>query len=347
MREFKFLFAFLLLCSAAACQKSDVAPEERKPFAFAASEETKTGLSETYDNFRVWATIVQGSSLSTEMPGYLVKHDNALGWIYENIAAGQELKYWSSSADAYHFHAGAPDYVENVSGEQVAGILLNAGTPATPATPAITENSLTLKMIATKKIKETSLYSQPYLVRRTDPSFGSLVNLNFCYAHAKVNVAFKYVSGSTITIKNIKLTPPAAIATEATLQIKYDWAKPAVSAGTLDISAKGISTSSPLEFNQIENISANSKEYHSSSPWYLIPDPASKGDWKLSITVASEGVADVTKEVTFKVSKAWESGKAYLYRFEYTDEAHLVFLGASEYLFKGENLQDGGEHNFS
>ncbi|MDD5963390.1 MAG: fimbrillin family protein [bacterium] len=340
MREFKFLFAFLLLCSAAACQKSDVAPEERKPFAFAASEETKTGLSETYDNFRVWATIVQGSSLSTEMPGYLVKHDNALGWSYENID-DQELKYWSGSADAYHFHAGAPDYVENGSEEQVAGIVRNAGTPATPA---ITENSLTLKMIATKEIKETSLYSQPYLVRRTDPSFGSLVNLKFCYAHAKVNVAFKYVSGSTITIKEIKLTPPAAIATEATLQINYDWAKPAVSAGTLDI---GISTSSPLEFNQIENISANSKEYHSSSPWYLIPDPASKGDWKLSITVASEGVADVTKQVTFTVSKAWESGKAYLYRFEYTDEAHLVFLGASEYLFIGENLQGGGEHNFN
>ena len=339
MREFKFLFAFLLLCCAAACQKGDVAPEERKPFAFAASEETKTGLLETYDNFRVWATIVQGSSLSTEMPGYLVKHDNALGWSYENIA-DQELKYWSSSADAYHFHAGAPDYV-TASEKQVAGIVRNSGTPA------ITENSLTLKMIATKVIKETSLYSQPYLVRRTDPSFGSLVNLNFCYAQAKVNVAFKYVSGSTITIKEIKLIPPAEIATEATLQIKYDWAKPAVSAGTLDISAKGISTSSPLEFNPIENISANSKKYHSSSPWYLIPDPASKGDWKLSITVASEGFEDVTKEVTFTVSKAWESGKAYLYRFEYTDEAHLVFLGTSEYLFKGENLQDGGEHNFS
>ena len=316
-----------------------MAPEERKPFAFAASEETKTGLSETYDNFRVWATIIQGSSSSPEMSGYLVKHDN--GWSYENIP-GQELKYWSSSADAYRFHAGAPDYVENGSEEQVAGIVRNAGTPA------ITENSLTLKMIATKEIKETSLYSQPYLVRRTDPSFGSLVNLNFCYAHAKVNVAFKYVSGSTITIKNIKLTPPAAIATEATLQINYDWARPAVSAGTLDISTKEVDGTHPLMFKEIAGISANSKEYHtSSSPWYVIPDPASKGDWKLSITVASEGVADVTKEVTFTVSKAWESGKAYLYRFEYTDEAHLVFLGASEYLFKGENLQDGGKHNFS
>lgn len=345
MREFKFLFAFLLLCCAAACQKSDVAPEERKPFAFAASEETKSGLADIYDNFRVWATIVQGSSSSTEMPGYLVEQDNALGWSYKNID-DQELKYWSGSADAYHFHAGAPDYVTNASDQQVAGIVRNAGTQATPA---ITENSVKLKMIATKEIKETSLYSQPYLVRRTDPSFGSLVNLNFCYAHAKVNVAFKYVkyvSVSKITIKNIKLTPPAAIATEATLQLNYDWARPAVSAGTLDISAKGISTSSPLEFNPIENISAISKDYHTSTPWYVIPDPASKGDWKLSITVASKWVEDVTKEVTFTVSKAWESGKAYLYRFEYTYEAHLVFLGESEYLFKGENLQDGGEHNF-
>lgn len=341
MREFKFLFAFLLLCCAAACQKSDVAPEERKPFAFAASEETKTGLLETYDNFRVWATIVQGSSLSTEMPGYLVNHDNALGWSYKNIA-GQELKYWSGSADAYHFHAGAPDYVENGSREQVAGIFRNAGTPATPA---ITENSLTLKMIATKDIQETSLYSQPYLVKRTDPSFGSLVKLNFCYAHAKVNVAFKYVSGSTITIKDIKLTPPASIATKATLQINYDWARPAVSAGTLDIIATEVFGTRPLMFEDIAGISANSKDYHTSTPWYLIPDPASKGDWILSITVAYERFA-VTKEVKFTVSKAWESGKAYLYRFEYTYEAHLVFLGESEYLFKGENLQDGGEHNF-
>lgn len=318
MREFKFLFAFLLLCSAAACQKSDVATEERKPFAFAASEETKSGLSETYDNFRVWATIVQGSSSSPEMPGYLVKHDNALGWVY-NID-GQELKYWISSADAYHFHAGAPDYVENGSGKQVAGIFRNAGTPATPA---ITENSLTLKMIATKDIQETSLYSQPYLVKRTDPSFGSLVNLKFCYAHAKVNVAFKYINiinkVKTVTIKNIKLTPPEPIATEATLQINYDWARPAVSAGTPDISAKGISTSSPLEFDQIENMSANSNDYQTSSPWYLIPDSASIGKWTLNITVVSNKGTAKTKKKEFTVDTPWVSGKAYLYRFVIVD----------------------------
>lgn len=315
MREFKFLFAFLLLCSAAACQKSDVAPEERKPFAFAASEETKSGLADISDNFRVWATIVQGSSSSTEMPGYLVEKDNALEWRYKNID-GQELKYWISSADAYHFHAGAPDYVTNDSGKQVAGIFRNAGTPATPA---ITENSLTLKMIATKDIQETSLYSQPYLVKRTDPSFGSLVNLKFCYAHAKVNVAFKYINiinkVKTVTIKNIKLTPPGSIATEATLQLNYDWARPAVSAGTLDIIAREVYGTRPLMFEDIAGISPNSKDYHTSTPWYVIPDPASKGDWTIIITVASEGVPGKTKKVTFTVDTPWESGKAYLYRF--------------------------------
>ena len=315
MRDWRIIVLALSLWSFFSCSKESALPQEQRALQFS-TVESKSNLSLLFTTFKVWGEVCVASSSEPLIQGYRVNYiNNNNQWSYTQGEGteGQEMKYWSYSADEYRFHAGAPDYVTNASGQQVAGIVRNAGTPA------ITENSLTLKMIATKEIKETSLYSQPYLVRRTDPSFGSLVNLKFCYAHAKVNVAFKYVSGSTITIKEIKLIPPAAIATEATLQIKYDWAKPAVSAGTLDISAKGISTSSPLEFNPIENISANSKEYHSSSPWYLIPDPASKGDWKLSITVASEGVADVTKEVTFTVSKAWESGKAYLYRFEYTD----------------------------
>ena len=45
------------------------------------------------------------------------------------------------------------------------------------------------------------------------------------------------------------------------------------------------------------------------------------------------------------MSKAWEIGKSYLYRFEYTDKAKLVFV-ASEELFIGADPEDGGEHNF-
>ena len=53
------------------------------------------------------------------------------------------------------------------------------------------------------------------------------------------------------------------------------------------------------------------------------------------------------KQADFTISKAWEPGKSYLYIFEYTDEAKLVFLGSEETLFIGEAPEDGGNHNFS
>ena len=309
----------LSLWSFFSCSKESALPQEQRALQFS-TVESKSNLSLLFTTFKVWA-----SASEPLIQGYRVNYiDNQWSYTQGEGTEEQKMKYWSYSADQYRFHAGAPfERVEK-----------------------ITASSLTLQVDATPSQDGTTLFTQPYVVKRGDAQFGNTVNLKFTYANCRVNVAVKCKASQKVTVSDIKLTPPAAIATEATLQIKYDWAKPAVSAGTLDISAKGISTSSPLEFNPIENISANSKEYHSSSPWYLIPDPASKGDWELSITVASEGVEDV-KVVKFTVSKAWESGKSYLYRFEYTDEAHLVFLGTSEYLFKGENLQDGGEHNFS
>ena len=45
------------------------------------------------------------------------------------------------------------------------------------------------------------------------------------------------------------------------------------------------------------------------------------------------------------MSKAWESGKSYLYRFEYTDKANLVFVGTEE-LFIGMTPENGGGHIF-
>ena len=56
----------------------------------------------------------------------------------------------------------------------------------------------------------------------------------------------------------------------------------------------------------------------------------------------------VYKEVAFTVSKAWQSGKSYIYRFEYNDEANLVFQGTQSEIFIGEDPVEweGGEHNF-
>ena len=109
--------------------------------------------------------------------------------------------------------------------------------------------------------------------------------------------------------------------------------------GTLNVTAR---SSDPLTFPGL-SIPAQSEEYYqTSSPWYVIPDPASKGQWTVSLNVGG-----AERSVQFTMSKAWESGKSYLYRFEYTDKAKLVFLGTEETLFWGETPEDGGNHNLS
>ena len=78
------------------------------------------------------------------------------------------------------------------------------------------------------------------------------------------------------------------------------------------------------------------------SPWYLIPQACAKGQWKMSASIDG-----LTREVYFTISKGWEAGRSYLFRFEFTKEARLVFLGSNETLFEGEAPGDGGNHNFS
>ena len=75
---------------------------------------------------------------------------------------------------------------------------------------------------------------------------------------------------------------------------------------------------------------------------YFIPQASAKGQWKMSASIDG-----IVKEVYFTLSKGWEAGKSYLFRFEYTNEAKLVFLGTSTDLFIGEAPEDGGNHNFS
>lgn len=74
----------------------------------------------------------------------------------------------------------------------------------------------------------------------------------------------------------------------------------------------------------------------------MIPDPASKGQWTLSVEVNG-----VERQTPFTVSKAWEPGKSYLYNFEYTEDSKLLFTGTDIELFEGKDLENGGEHNFS
>ncbi|MGM9734947.1 MAG: fimbrillin family protein [Candidatus Cryptobacteroides sp.] len=317
MKPYIYYTAILLLCSAVACQKTSSPSDEAMPLAFAA-EQTKAGLSSIYENFEVWASCDDGNITTDIMGSYRVNYDSVEGWTYTkgDGTDSQELQYWSASASEYCFHAGAP--VAKVS--------------------SISRNSIVLSMTSTTSISETALYSDACLIKRSDPAYGSVVNLAFNYANARISLAFKYVSGTVTNLTDIRLIPPATIATSGTYQIDYDWSLPKAVPGALNIAA----STAEITFPDMEIPENSTQAIETSSPWYMIPDPATKGQWTLSLKING-----VENQTAFTLSKPWEPGKSYLYRFEYTDEAYLVFIGTSTAIFTGENLQPGGEHNFS
>ena len=312
----RLIALLLLLGSLVACKKEEQIGH-RQALVFT-DVQTKVGLSSYYKDFRVWGYCLAESG-SNIMPGYKVFHVPALGWCYTGIddTGDQELQYWSYSASLYRFHAGAP--LSSVEEEE-----------------AMDASSLTLKMKATTSISETSLFSEPCLIKRGDPAFGSTVNLAFVYANSKVNLAFKCASSADVSIRDIKLTPPSAYATSGQLELQYDWDLPAVRVKTLTVDSK---SSAPLAFPEV---SVQAGTTQATSPWYLIPQDSAKGQWKMSATIGK-----VPYEVDFTISKGWEAGRSYLFRFEFTDEARLVFIGTEECVFIGEAPVDGGNHNFS
>ena len=311
----RLIALLLLLGSLVACKKEEQIGH-RQALVFT-DVQTKVGLSSYYKDFKVWGYCLAESG-SNIMPGYKVIHDDALGWCYTEIPGteGQELQYWSYSATLYRFHAGAPL-------SKVAD--MNA-------------SSLTLQMDTTTSISKTSLFTEPCLIKRGDPAFGSTVNLAFVYANAKLNLAFKCASSADVSITDIKLTPPsgAYYATSGKLELQYDWDLPAVRVKTLTVDSK---SSAPLAFPEV---SVQAGTTQATSPWYLIPQDSAKGQWKMSATIGK-----VPYEVDFTISKGWEAGRSYLFRFEFTNEARLVFLGTEECVFIGEAPEDGGNHNFS
>ena len=315
MNKNKIISVILLLSASVACQKNTLPQQSGLPLSFS-SGQTKTGLSEVYDNFKVFAATQSAEGATTVlMNGYRVNYLS--GWTYTSGEGtdGQAVQFWDHSAYSHSFHAGSP--VSKVR--------------------TITASSIELDLCSTTSLTETSFYSDPYLVKPADALFGHPVTLNFRYANARVNLAVKYLTDTPLEITDLALTPATSYATAATLGFDYDWSRLAVTPGSLNMSAQ---SSDPLTFADI-SIPAKSEEfYQTATPWYVIPDPASKGQWTLSLKIAGE-----VRSVQFTVSKAWEIGKSYLYRFEYTDKANLVFVAAEE-LFIGADPEDGGEHNF-
>lgn len=311
----RLILLTILLTGLVACRKEVPADT---PLVFT-DVQTKVGLSSYHEDFQVWGYCLAESG-SDIMPGYKVFHDAALGWCYTEHSGteGQELQYWSYSASLYRFHAGAP--LSRVK--------------------AMDSSSLSLQMNATTDILQTSLFSEPCLIKRGDPAFGSTVNLAFVYANAKLNLAFKCASSADVSITDIKLTPPSAYATSGQLELQYDWDRPAVRVKTLTVDTE---SSDSLAFRDVSIPKGTTQAVQTQSPWYLIPqEDSAKGQWTMSASIDG-----VLHEVDFTISKGWEAGRSYLFRFEFTSEARLVFLGTEECLFIGKTPEDGGNHNFS
>ena len=281
----------LSLWSFFSCSKESALPQEQRVLQFS-TVESKSNLSLLFATFKVWGEVCVASASEPLIQGYRVNYINNQ-WSYTQGEGTEEqkMKYWSYSADEYRFHAGAP--LERVN--------------------EITASSLTLRVDTTTSQNGTTLFTQPYVIKRGDAQFGNTVNLKFTYANCRVNVAVKCKASQEVTVSNIKLTPPASVyyPTSCTMQLSYDWSRQSISLTSL---TKQTNANDALAFSDIIIPAESANAVESSSPFYMIPDAGITGQWRATLKI--DGIA---REVLFTVDKGWESGKSYIYSFLYTD----------------------------
>ena len=281
----------LSLWSIISCSKESALPQEQRVLQFS-TVESKSNLSLLFATFKVWGEVCVASSSEPLIQGYRVNYiNNQWSYTQGDGTEGQKMKYWSYSADEYRFHAGAP--LERVN--------------------EITASSLTLRVDTTTSQNGTTLFTQPYVIKRGDAQFGNTVNLKFTYANCRVNVAVKCKASQEVTVSNIKLTPPASVyyPTSCTMQLSYDWSRQSISLTSL---TKQTNANDALAFSDIIIPAESANAVESSSPFYMIPDAGITGQWRATLKI--DGIA---REVLFTVDKGWESGKSYIYSFLYTD----------------------------
>ena len=240
-----------------------------------------------YDNFKVFAAAEKDGAQTVAMNGYEVKFvDN--DWSYVNDT--QHLVYWNPNADSYLFTAGAP---------------INAVTD-------INANSMTLSL--KNNTTGSVMAAEPLKIMNGSDDFGKRVNLRFAYAHCRVCVAFKKEGTEDMTISDIKLTPDAEIASEATLTYSYNWstATPTVT------SQVSVSKTSKTDFTFADvTIPANNNTdaVTSATYYYCVPDASNPKGWQVSLKCNGE-----TKQASFENSETWQSGKNYIYVFSISEK---------------------------
>ena len=264
-----------------------------------------------YDNFKVFAAAEKDGAQTVAMNGYEVNFV-ADDWSYVNDS--QHLVYWNPNADSYLFTAGAPiDAVTSINATSVTLTL---------------ENNTSGSVMA----------AEPLKIMNGSDDFGKRVNLRFAYAHCRVCVAFKKEGTEDMTISDIKLTPDAEIASEATLTYSYNWstATPTVT------SQVSVSKTSKTDFTFADvTIPANNNTdaVTSATYYYCVPDASNPKGWQVSLKCNGE-----TKQASFVNSETWQSGKNYIYVFSISENGpKLVKVISQDMYFDCNDIVSGGE----
>ena len=264
-----------------------------------------------FDNFKVFAAAEKGGAQTVAMDGYEVKFVTD-DWSY--VKDSQHLVYWNPNAASYLFTAGAPiDAVTSINA---------------------TSMTLSLKNNTTGSV----MAAEPLKIMNGSDDFGKRVNLRFAYAHCMVCVAFKKEGTEDMTISDIKLTPDAEIASEASLAYSYDWSTATPTAtqqvSTIETSADAFS------FADVTIPAANTTDaVTSATHYYCVPDAANTNQWQVSLKCNG-----VTKQASFENSETWQSGKNYIYVFSISENGpNLVKVISQDNFFDCNHIVPGGE----
>ncbi|MGN1245062.1 MAG: fimbrillin family protein [Muribaculaceae bacterium] len=268
-----------------------------------------------YDNFKVYAVSETGSTQKPVMEGYEVKYVTD-SWTYVNDL--QDLMFWDYNADRYLFTAGAP--IEAVNTITTAKMQLHL------------KNNTSRSVMAAEPVK----------IERSAPEFGKIVNLRFGYAHCSVRVAIVKNSSEQSNVSDIKLTPDAAITTEADLTYTYNWST-SIPTATTNVASTAISSES-LSFDNVTIAAGTADAVLSSTRYYCVPDATNTTGWTVSLKCDDE-----VKSGTFVNEQTWESGKNYIYIFSLeakTPKLIYVVSGDMEY-FDCNDIVPGGDFSDS
>ena len=264
-----------------------------------------------YDNFKVFAVSEKDGAQTVAMNGYEVKFV-ADDWSY--VTGTQHLVYWNPNADSYLFTAGTP----------------------IDAVTSINATSMTLSL--KNNTTGSAMASEPLKIENSSADFGKTVNLRFAYAHCRVCVAFKKEGTEDMTISDIKLTPDAEIASEATLTYSYNWST-ATSTATSQVNTTEKSADA-LSFADVTIPANNTSDAVTSAiHYYCVPDASNPKDWKVSLKCNGE-----TKQASFVNSETWQSGKNYIYVFSISEKGpKLIKVISQDNYFDCNDIESGGE----